>query len=228
MPTACTCHANWFDFYLCARRGLPHERFGGADRCPVGATRRCAGGSRLRQRRLCRFHRVATQQWQLVLQPWRSMGSAHGRAGKRRRLRRRHARSDPDTARDDVDRVVAGRQLAEGFSSGIRTFQDGVSPYPMGNLRSSALDLARFMIMYTSDGRVFGNEVLAPGTVAFALSPQASGGVFWGPWNAARYRSDHARRLRDRHERTVCNRPAATRRDRRRGVPNLGAFSLAR
>ena len=78
--------------------------------------------------------------------------------------------------------MVAGRQLAEGFSSGIRTFQDGVSPYPMGNLRSSALDLARFMIMYTSDGRVFGNEVLAPGTVAFALSPQASGGVFWGPW----------------------------------------------
>jgi CubicO group peptidase (beta-lactamase class C family) len=79
---------------------------------------------------------------------------------------------------------LAGRELAVGYwGHDAPTYETGVSPYPMGNLRASALDLARFMIMYTSDGMAFGNQVLTPGTVALALTALSPNGVgfFWWP-----------------------------------------------
>jgi CubicO group peptidase (beta-lactamase class C family) len=80
-----------------------------------------------------------------------------------------------------------GQTLAEGFHpSGQPTHENGVSPYPSGNLRASAIDLARFMIMWTSDGvAANGTQVLAPGTVATALASPSSTtpfGFFWGEW----------------------------------------------
>ena len=84
---------------------------------------------------------------------------------------------------------LPGQTLAEGHHvNGTPTQEYGVSPYPMGNLRASALDLARFMIMWTSDGTApNGVQVLAPGTVATALtSPSTTSpfGFFWNSYTA--------------------------------------------
>ena len=82
--------------------------------------------------------------------------------------------------------------VAAGFytPAGSPTNETGVSPYPAGNLRASALDVSRFLIMWTSDGAAFGQQILTPGTVAasttaqFPGSPGTAGmGFFWGPWS---------------------------------------------
>jgi len=44
--------------------------------------------------------------------------------------------------------------------SPLLTGETGVSPYPIGNLRSSARDMAHFMIPWTSDGAAFGQQLL--------------------------------------------------------------------
>jgi CubicO group peptidase (beta-lactamase class C family) len=69
-------------------------------------------------------------------------------------------------------------QLAIGYwANGTKTDEHGVWPYAMGNLRSTANDLARFMIMWTTDG----GSVLSPTAVQEALQVQGNGsfGVSW-------------------------------------------------
>jgi Beta-lactamase len=64
------------------------------------------------------------------------------------------------------------QQTAIGYSNNAPTYDLGVTPYPMGNLRASARDLGKFMIMWLNGGRgagLFGARVLAPNTVARAL-----------------------------------------------------------
>jgi CubicO group peptidase (beta-lactamase class C family) len=68
------------------------------------------------------------------------------------------------------------------------SFGFGVSPYAIGNLRSSVNDLARFMIMWTNDGVAFGTRLLAPGTVAAATTytpTNARAGFYWHRRSAA-------------------------------------------
>ncbi len=75
------------------------------------------------------------------------------------------------------------RPIAASFvAPGAPSYAFGVSPYAIGNLRSSANDLARFMIMWTNDGVAFGTRVLAPGTVAAATTSTpaaARAGFYW-------------------------------------------------
>ncbi len=66
-----------------------------------------------------------------------------------------------------------------------------ISPYASGNLRSSALDLARFMSAWTNDGVANnGTRILAPGRVAWALSPMSTisphGFLWFRRWIAGR------------------------------------------
>ncbi len=61
---------------------------------------------------------------------------------------------------------------------------NGINPYPAGNLRASANDLAKFMIMWTSGGvGANGTRVLSQARVDYALTqqnPAVSGaGFFW-------------------------------------------------
>ena len=81
-------------------------------------------------------------------------------------------------------RDFGSRPLAIGYHpNGTPTNEDHVSPYPIGNLRASAFDLARFMIMWTNGGTISGVQVLQPATVARALTRQRPGGAgfFWWP-----------------------------------------------
>jgi CubicO group peptidase (beta-lactamase class C family) len=77
----------------------------------------------------------------------------------------------------------AGRPIAQAYFGvdwpSTTTF--GVAPYPAGNLRSTAHDLARFMIMMAGDGAAFGTRILDPGTFAFARTQSFPGqfGFFW-------------------------------------------------
>ncbi|MEO8700059.1 MAG: serine hydrolase [Kofleriaceae bacterium] len=80
-----------------------------------------------------------------------------------------------------VGRPISNAYFAPNHPS---NFSYSVSPYPVGNLRSSANDLARFMILWTSGGTFNGTQILKPATVAMALSNstpsnQRSVGFFW-------------------------------------------------
>ena len=77
----------------------------------------------------------------------------------------------------------AGRPIAQAYFGpdwpSTTTF--GVAPYAIGNLRSTAHDLARFMIMMAADGTAFGQTTLEPGTFALARTQSFPGrfGFFW-------------------------------------------------
>jgi CubicO group peptidase (beta-lactamase class C family) len=81
--------------------------------------------------------------------------------------------------------------LAEGYYANktTPTYEYGVEPYPMGNLRASALDLAKFMIMWTSGGVAeSGQRILDANTAARALSLHRSNsgfGFFWANGSVA-------------------------------------------
>ncbi|MEO8700279.1 MAG: serine hydrolase [Kofleriaceae bacterium] len=73
--------------------------------------------------------------------------------------------------------------VAMGYVNGMPTNETGVSPYPIGNLHSTATDLARFMIMYLNDGHGNGQRVLPVGAAARAFelrNPTVTGfGLNW-------------------------------------------------
>jgi CubicO group peptidase (beta-lactamase class C family) len=83
-----------------------------------------------------------------------------------------------------------GAPVAMGYVNGAPTNETGVSPYPIGNLHSTALDLARFMIMYLNDGHGNGQRVLPLGAAARAWelrNPAVTGfGLNWArSWTAS-------------------------------------------
>ena len=69
--------------------------------------------------------------------------------------------------------VFAGRSIANAYSAPNHpsSLAFGMSPYPSGNLRTTAHDFARFMIMWTSGGIGNGTRILQTSTVNMALSP---------------------------------------------------------
>jgi CubicO group peptidase (beta-lactamase class C family) len=84
-------------------------------------------------------------------------------------------------------RAALGNQMfAEGYYANrtTQTQEYGVSPYAMGNLRASARDLARFMIMWTDLGvGPNGARILEQASVGQALVQHRSisgFGFFWG------------------------------------------------
>jgi CubicO group peptidase (beta-lactamase class C family) len=80
---------------------------------------------------------------------------------------------------------LASPLLAEGYfeDRATPTNEGGVSPYPLGNLRASARDLAKFMIMWNGGGvAASGQRILQPSTAASALRqhrPIGPNGFFW-------------------------------------------------
>lgn len=78
---------------------------------------------------------------------------------------------------------LAGRPIAQSFSNpGQPSPAFGMSPYAIGNLRSSANDLARFMIMWNNNGVANGHQILNAGSVSTATS---GFGFYWRPYGTA-------------------------------------------
>jgi len=70
-----------------------------------------------------------------------------------------------------------GREVAQGYDATNHLSSEyGISPYPIGNLYSSANDLARFMISMTGHGR----QIVSPSWLSYALTNQTPATSGWG------------------------------------------------
>lgn len=70
-----------------------------------------------------------------------------------------------------------GREVAQGYAAPNQLSTEyGISPYPVGNLYSSANDLARFMISMTGYGR----QIVSPDWFSYALTNQTPATSGWG------------------------------------------------